>query len=228
MAEIDRGSMEGQLRGGRPKLELVTVALAAMAKVAAERNVHRERATTPRRGLMQRTSSVPLRPRSSRGLELKQAQDLLHRDLSANSIEVDTWHVCSSLGDTTARYLRTVPFRISLWGTGTVPSDDQSRRCQPAGVRPIRLACSSDSSASPRRSFWTARVSRSFVRVSTAPWARWSSTRSSRLRCFPFPSWSSPTTSRWVVSALVATSHPFQGGELKLVKMSITYCLRSG
>src|ERR1700686_659637 len=50
MAKIDRGLMQGQLRGSRPKLELVTVTVAAMAIVAADRHVHRERATTPRPG----------------------------------------------------------------------------------------------------------------------------------------------------------------------------------
>ena len=54
---------------------------------------------------------------------------------------------------------RSVPY-LSL-GNGNGPSDDQSRRCQPAGVRPSRPARSSDSSATPRRSFWTARESRS-------------------------------------------------------------------
>jgi hypothetical protein len=119
VAKIDRGLMEGQLPGGRPKLKLVTVAVAAMAMIATDCHVHRERATTPRHGLMQRTTSVPLHPRSIRGLEPKQAQDLLHRDLSANSIEVDAWHDCSSLGDTTVQCSRTVPFPLSLWGTGT-------------------------------------------------------------------------------------------------------------
>ena len=55
-----------------------------MAKVATDCHVYRERAATPRRGLMHRTTSVPLHPRSIRGLEPKQVQDLLHRDLSAN------------------------------------------------------------------------------------------------------------------------------------------------
>jgi hypothetical protein len=62
---------------------------------------------------------------------------------------------------------------------------DRSRRCQPAGVRQSRPARSSDSSASPRRSFWTASESRSFARVSTTPWTRRASTRSSRLRRLP-------------------------------------------
>src|SRR5208337_3588831 len=82
MVKIQRGLIQGQLRGRCPKLELVTVTVAAMAVVATDRQVHRERAATSRRGLMQRANSVPLYPRSLRGLEPKQAQNLLHRDLS--------------------------------------------------------------------------------------------------------------------------------------------------
>ena len=82
--------------------------------------------------------------------------------------------------------LLTVPFLYSLWGTGTVlPRDDQSRRFQPAGVRQSRPARSSDSSASPRRSFLTPSESRSFARVNTAPGAKRSSTCPSRLRRLP-------------------------------------------
>ena len=46
-------------------------------------------------------------------------------------------------------------------------SIDKPSRCQPAGVRRSRPARSSDSSASPRRSLWTERQSRSLARVST-------------------------------------------------------------
>src|SRR5258707_15209859 len=96
IAKIDRGLMQRQPRGGSPKLELVSVAMATMAEVATDRHVHRERATTtPRRRLMQRTPSVPLHPRSIRGLERKQVQNLLHRDLRANSVEVNARHGCS-------------------------------------------------------------------------------------------------------------------------------------
>jgi hypothetical protein len=42
MAKIHRGLMQRQLRGSRPEFKLVTVAVAAMAKVATERHVHRE------------------------------------------------------------------------------------------------------------------------------------------------------------------------------------------
>ena len=51
MAKIHRHLMQGRLRGSRPKLDLVTVTVAAMAKVAIDRRVHRQRATTPRPGL---------------------------------------------------------------------------------------------------------------------------------------------------------------------------------
>src|SRR5271165_1335945 len=65
IAKIDRSPMQRQLRGRCPEFELVAAAMATMAEVAADRHVHRERATpTPRRGLVQRTTSVPLRPRS--------------------------------------------------------------------------------------------------------------------------------------------------------------------
>ena len=42
MAKVDRSPMQRQLRGGCPKLELVTAAMATMAEVAADRHVHRE------------------------------------------------------------------------------------------------------------------------------------------------------------------------------------------
>ena len=129
-AKAHRGLMQGQLRGSRPQLELVAAAVAAMAEVAADRHVHRERATTMvlRQGLMQRTTAVSLRPRSSPGLESKLAQDLFHRDLGANSVEIYARHDCFSGGElvephSMTRWLgdrRTVPFPlISLWGTGT-------------------------------------------------------------------------------------------------------------
>src|SRR5208337_1691781 len=93
MVRIQRGLIQGQLRGRCPKLELVTVTVAAMAVVATDRQVHRERAATSRRGLMQRANSVPLYPRWLRGLEPKQAQNLLHRDLRVCSKSPMLWSV---------------------------------------------------------------------------------------------------------------------------------------
>jgi len=55
-AKIDRSLIQGLLRGSSPKLELVTVAVAAMATVATDRHVHRERAPMARPGLVQRTA----------------------------------------------------------------------------------------------------------------------------------------------------------------------------
>jgi hypothetical protein len=40
MAKVDRSPMQRQLRGGCPKLELVTAAMATMAEVAADRHVY--------------------------------------------------------------------------------------------------------------------------------------------------------------------------------------------
>ena len=77
---------------------------------------------------------------------------------------------------------RSVP--LLRMGNGTIFSDPQQRRCQPADVRPIWPACSSDSSTSPNRSFLTASESRSVVRVSARPRASSASTRSVRLSSF--------------------------------------------
>ena len=63
MAKIDRSPMQRLFRGGCPKLELVTMAMATTAEVASQRHVHSKRATPmPRPGLVQRAASVRLRP----------------------------------------------------------------------------------------------------------------------------------------------------------------------
>ena len=61
-------------------------------------------------------------PDPIQGLEPKQTQDLLHRDLSADSVEVYAWHDCSSLDHATTRRPedRSVPF-LSM-GNGNDPS----------------------------------------------------------------------------------------------------------
>jgi hypothetical protein len=141
MAKVDRCLIQGLLRGSRPKLELVTLTLAAMAKVATACHVHRERAMKPGPGLMQWTSSVPLHPRSICRLEPQQAQNLLHRDLSANSVEVDAWYSCSSFGNSTARrsFDRSVP--LPSIGNGNDPPQSidpcvaNQRACGKAGPR---------------------------------------------------------------------------------------------
>jgi hypothetical protein len=88
----------------------------------AQRHVHRERAAMARTGRVQRTASLPLHPRSFRGLEAEPVQRLLDRDLPANCLEVDTGHGCSSLADGVVGCSRTVPFPfISIGGTERSP-----------------------------------------------------------------------------------------------------------
>ena len=75
----------------------------------------------------------------------------------------------SKIIDSGLRCRSIVPFPFSGWGTERYSSDGQRRPCQPRGVRLIRPARSSDSSALPNRSLLTASASRSHVRVSTSP-----------------------------------------------------------
>ncbi len=193
-------------------------------KVATDRHVHRERATpTARRGLMQRTTSVPLHPRSARGLEPKQAQDLLHRDLgcelcrSRRRARLLPHSVTRRLGAST-----TVPFPLSLWGTGTAlldrsvgPLPTSGRAAEPAGslqrlqhlAQALVLDPQANRGASPA----------SAPRLA----ARRSSTCSSRLRCFRLSSSSSAMTSRWVVSASVATSSRVTGADAGAARCSL-------
>ena len=79
------------------------------------------RAAMARQGSVQRTASRPLHPRSRRGLEAEPVQHLLHRDLPANCLEVDTRHGCCSLADGVVGCSRTVPFPfISIGRMGTI------------------------------------------------------------------------------------------------------------
>jgi hypothetical protein len=90
--EIDRRLIEGQLGSSRPQLKLIALAVAAMATVTADRHVHGEVSGTRGRGFVQGTTSVPLVACSLAGLEAEQVEYLLHRDLLAKLVEVDTGH----------------------------------------------------------------------------------------------------------------------------------------
>jgi hypothetical protein len=173
--QIDGCRTVSQLRVGGPELNLIALAPALMAIIDSHRDVDRKRRTSIRCGIMKGTTSVPLIASSTRRFETDQREDLLHRDLTAKPVKVNAWHGCF-LGS------RTVPVPSSIWGTG----NGQFLRCQPMGVRLIRPACSRDSSASPRRSFLTDSVSRSFARVSVVPLVSNAITRSWRLVCFSF------------------------------------------
>jgi hypothetical protein len=91
-AEIERGLIKWQLRGSSPKVEVVTVAVTAMAVVAAKRHVHGEATASLGASLVQGTRAIPLRTRPSRRLEGEQAEHFLHRDLGTQLVEVDAWH----------------------------------------------------------------------------------------------------------------------------------------
>lgn len=173
--QIDGCRTVPQLRVGGPELNLIALAPAFMAIIDSHRDVDRKRRTSIRCGIMKGTTSVPLIASSTRRFETDQGEDLLHRDLTAKPVKVNTWHGCFLES-------RAVPVPSSIWGTG----NGQFLRCQPIGVRLIRPACSRDSSASPRRSFLTDSVSRSFARVSVVPLVSNAITSSWRLVCFSF------------------------------------------
>ena len=194
VAKIDRGLMQGSFVAAAQSSRLVAVTVAATAKVATDRYVHRERATTPRPGLMLLTTAIPLHPESIRGWNPSK--------FGTCSIVISARTLSKSTPGTVVPHsvLRRLNAQgplhsLSLYGERErLSSLDQSRCCQPASVRHIRRARSSDSSNSPKRSFFTPSESRSFARVKTAPAARGSSTCPWRLR--HFPSWSSAMTCR--------------------------------
>ena len=150
-AQIDRRLMQRQFAGRRPQLQRVPVTVTAMAVIAAEGHVHGEAATPPGRGLMQGTAAVPLRARTSRRLEGEQVEDLLHRDLGTEPVEVDPWHGVVLTQSRILRWTRTVPFPLlSREGTATVLGDPSGRR-QLVAVRCSRPVRSSNSRTSHTR-----------------------------------------------------------------------------
>jgi hypothetical protein len=91
--EVDCRVVEGQAGSGRPQLDLVASAAAAMAMVATDRHVDREAALTTRGGSVQRTRPVPLIAPSPESFKAEQVEHLLHSDLLAKPVEVNPWHV---------------------------------------------------------------------------------------------------------------------------------------
>ena len=84
--------VEGQLGGGGPQVKLIALAVATMATVTADRDVHGEATMTTGPGFVQGTASVPLVARSLARLEAEQVEHLFHGDLRAKPVEVDPWH----------------------------------------------------------------------------------------------------------------------------------------
>src|SRR3990172_12174620 len=92
LAELDGGGMEWHPGGLGPEFELIAVAVAGVAVVAAAGDVHGERTWTLPRGFVEWTWSVPLVGSAMRRFEAEQAQDLFHGHFGAQPIEIDTRH----------------------------------------------------------------------------------------------------------------------------------------
>ncbi len=117
MTKIDCSLIQRLPCESGPEFKLVAVTMTAMTIVTTGCHVHREAPTILGRAVVQWTTSIPLIARLSGGLEPDHVEHLLHRDLGAKPIEVDSWHgFLSSRGET-----RIVPFPLSLWGTGNDP-----------------------------------------------------------------------------------------------------------
>ena len=91
-AQVEGRVVNRQLVDCCPQLELVSLAVAFVATVTAALLVHRKRSTLGRGRTVDWARSVPLVPRATAGLEADLVQDLLHRDLVAEGVEVDTCH----------------------------------------------------------------------------------------------------------------------------------------
>ncbi len=92
MAQVDRRVANGRLGRFRPERELVAATAALVTVVASHGDIYRERCAMFRLGLVYRAESVPLISSPASALEAQQVEDLLHADLVAKSVEVDTRH----------------------------------------------------------------------------------------------------------------------------------------
>ena len=101
MTEVDRGLAEWQFGDGFPKFDLISTTATLMTIVAFAVYVDRERSRAATFKL-HRTTPVPLRPGSRLGFEVEQVEHLFHGDLTAKSVEVDSWHGSFSLSDRTS------------------------------------------------------------------------------------------------------------------------------
>jgi hypothetical protein len=88
VGEVDGSLVQGQLGRNGPEFELVPVTATAMAIVATGGQVYRETAAALGPGLVQWADAIALPTASSRSLEPKERQDLLHRDFGAQRVEV--------------------------------------------------------------------------------------------------------------------------------------------
>ncbi len=91
-AKIDGSRVNWKPGDGGPEFKVIALAVALVAVVPSGAQIHRERPAGSGGGSVHRARSVPLQSGSAGGLEAEQIQDLLHRDVSAQFVEVDSRH----------------------------------------------------------------------------------------------------------------------------------------
>ncbi len=91
-AKIDGGCVNWKAGDGGPEFKVISFAVALVAVVPSGTQIHRERPAGSGGGAVHRARPVPLQSGSTGGHEAEQIQNLLHRDVSAQFIEVDSGH----------------------------------------------------------------------------------------------------------------------------------------
>ena len=91
-AKIDGSCVNWKPSDGGPEFKVISFAVALVAVVPPGAQIHRERPAGSGGGSMHRARSVPLQSRSAGGFKAEQIQNLLHRDVSAQFVEVDSRH----------------------------------------------------------------------------------------------------------------------------------------
>ena len=91
-AKIDGGWVNWKAGDGGPEFKVISLAVALVAVVPSGAQIHRERPAGSGGGSVHRARAVPLQSGLTGGLEVEQIQNLLHRDVSAQFVEVDSRH----------------------------------------------------------------------------------------------------------------------------------------